>query len=203
MLWKKNVYSHIAKAKPERLRAKMLEIVSYIFSNPMGEYAAMGTFTPGWAARLEDGKSIHASDLRIIKRLLRVVSTGARLVMREFARIKEVSEGDARPLRQLSIVQFTVTEPDVLRAQRPAIPQRGGNAPPDDVWCPVLGGAMRIWRWPLPVLPPTTIPLPVQLQIAPTLSGAACLRPLMSPAPKVKKKSRFPWSGLQWFSHRA
>ncbi len=45
-----------------------------------------------------------AQDLSAVKRLLRVIACGARLVMREFARLKEVSEGDAKETSQLSIV---------------------------------------------------------------------------------------------------
>jgi len=157
------VYSHIAKAKPERLRERMLEIVSNILSTPMGEYAAMGTNTPGWVNRLEDGRITPVPDLRAIKRLLRVVSAGARLVMREYARIKEVSEGDARPLRQLSINQFMTAEPDTpdtTRIPRPIAPHHVGNSPPDDIWCPILASATKLWRWPLPVQPPPPPPWP-------------------------------------------
>ena len=58
---------------------------------------------PKWVARLEDHQIRTQVDLRAIKRFLRVIASGARLVMREFARLKEVSEGEARELRQLSI----------------------------------------------------------------------------------------------------
>ena len=57
------MHAYIAKAKPERLGGRMLEIVGNIFSSPMGEYAAMGTFTPGWVNRLEDGRVTPVLDL--------------------------------------------------------------------------------------------------------------------------------------------
>ena len=64
----------------------------------------MGTFIPKWVDRLHEKAIRPQRDLRCIKKFLRVVAAGARLVMREFARLKEISEGDARELRQLSLI---------------------------------------------------------------------------------------------------
>ena len=81
----------------------------------------MGTFIPEWVAHLEDGIILNQFELRAIKRFMRVIASGARLVMREYARLKEVSEGDTRELRQLSIVQFTETEPVTFKAPKPIV----------------------------------------------------------------------------------
>ncbi len=56
---------------------------------------------PGWVKRIEEPSIVSYHDLNAIKKFLRVVEGGARLEMREYSRIKEVAEGDARELRQL------------------------------------------------------------------------------------------------------
>ena len=50
--WKKSCYKFISKAKPERLRPIMMEIFSNMLSKEDGEFACMGTFTPGWVSHL-------------------------------------------------------------------------------------------------------------------------------------------------------
>ncbi len=109
-----------------------------------GEFAAVGTFTPGWVARVEDGLVRSQQDLFAIKKMLRVIAGGARLVMREFARLKEVSEGDAKELRQLSIAQFTRVElnPKEKRRMEPRV---GLNAPSDGVWLRSATGKLLSW----------------------------------------------------------
>ena len=69
----------------------------------------MGTFTPAWVSHLGVRK-LPDLDLRAVKRFLRHAVFGARGLMREYARIREVAEGDARPLRQLSIMQYVVED---------------------------------------------------------------------------------------------
>ena len=105
-LWIDNCRAYIEVAKPGHLRHKMLDILHEAVHSEGGEFACMGTFTPKWVGRLKDEATIPQTDLRAIKRFLRVIASGGRLVMREYARIKEVSEGEARELRQLSIAQF-------------------------------------------------------------------------------------------------
>jgi hypothetical protein len=67
----------------------------------------MGNFLKGWTERLGDGKPFSDRDARSLKKLLRVVVFGARVVMREFTRLRNVAKGDAKELRQTSIVQYT------------------------------------------------------------------------------------------------
>ena len=135
--WLDNCRSFISIVKPEKLRPKMLEILHHATKTEGGEYACLGTFIPSWVSHLEDGQILTQFDLRAIKKFLRVLASGARLVMREFARVKEVSEGNARELRQLSIVQFTEAEPTTAKSPKVQAgkPARN-NAPPDNSWGP-------------------------------------------------------------------
>jgi hypothetical protein len=110
-IWIDNCKAYIAVAKPGHLRHKMLDILHEAIHSEGGEFACLGTFMPKWAAKLEDGIIRTQAELRGVKKFLRVVAAGARLVMREYARLKEVSEGEARELRQLSIAQFIDTSP--------------------------------------------------------------------------------------------
>ncbi len=66
--------------------------------------------------------------------------------MREYSRIKEVSEGDARELRQLFIGRFI--GPDVVIKQRkPAVAWKVSNAPLDTVWDSIgTDGKHLVWR---------------------------------------------------------
>ena len=95
----------------------------------------MGTFIPKWVARLQEKAIRPQRDLRCIKKFLRVVAAGARLVMREFARLKEISEGDARELRQLSIVQFIEPQqPTVPKTRKQCNKADPSNSPRDTIW---------------------------------------------------------------------
>jgi hypothetical protein len=97
----------------------------------------MGTFTKKWTEQLEDGRKMNEYEIRWMKKVLRVIVSGARGVMREYTRLNEVSEGDARELRQTSIVQFTKevpgTEPKKKKAKKI---ERGepGWAPNLSIW---------------------------------------------------------------------
>ncbi len=97
----------------------------------------MVTFIPEWVGKIDDAVTMPAHDLNAIKKLLRVIAGGARLVMREYARLKEVSEGDPRKgskeLRQLSINQFA--KPTSVPKQR-KVPVLfcSSNSPPDSIW---------------------------------------------------------------------
>ena len=75
----------------------MTEIFSNMISKEDGEFACMGTFTPGWVSHLGNLR-LPDQDLRAIKRFLRHAVFGARCLMREYARIREVAKGDARLL---------------------------------------------------------------------------------------------------------
>ena len=105
-LWMDNCRSHVMSVNPARLRRLFSEILHHVWTSGEGDFAAVGTFIPGWVRKVDDGVVMSAQDLSEVKKLLRVIACGARLVMREFARLKEVSEGDAKETRQLSIVQF-------------------------------------------------------------------------------------------------
>ena len=81
-----------------------------------------------------DGRVRSQNELRAAKKMLRILVSGARLVMREYARLKEVAEGDARELRQLSINTF-VENGEIKRAKKIVKSVAvHSNSPPDSVW---------------------------------------------------------------------
>ena len=87
---------------------------------------------PGWVQHLKEDRILTAFELRALARFMRVVAVGSRLVMREYARIREVAEGDARPLRQLSIVQFvegSTSMSDTRKTREPRILNLGTGPP--------------------------------------------------------------------------
>ena len=136
-LWKDNCYEHVRCSRPARLRNKLLEIIHHVWTSDGGEFAALGTFIPGWVGRIDDAVIMPVQDLNAIRKLLRVIAGGARLVMREYARLKEVSEGDPRKgfkeLRQISIMQFA--KPGTVLKQRKApVLISATNSPPDSIW---------------------------------------------------------------------
>jgi hypothetical protein len=160
--WKKSCYKFISKAKPERLRPVMIEIFSNMVSIEDGEFACMGTFTPAWVAHL-GVRELPDLDLRAIKKFLRHAVFGARGLMREYARIREVAEGDARPLRQLSIMQYVVEEVPLegeKKKKRTVVDTASGTAPPIGSWQPSLGGWGRVhWSGGAPYAPPCASPI--------------------------------------------
>ena len=124
-IWMDSCFAHIRSAKPEQLRPRMLEYLHHATKSEGGEFACVGTFLPSWVDRLSVSLALTAFELRAMKRFMRVVAVGGRLVMREYARIREVAEGDARPLRQLSMVQFvegTTSASDSRKTRDPAPP---------------------------------------------------------------------------------
>ncbi len=127
-LWVSNCREHIAKSKPARLKNKLLEIMHHVLTSEGGEFAAVGTFLPGWVKKIEEPSVVSHQDLNAIKKILRVVAGGARLVMREYSRIKEVAEGDARELRQLSMGQFIGLDQEA-KQRNPAVVWKESNAP--------------------------------------------------------------------------
>ena len=96
----------------------MLEILHHAFNTKGGEHACLGAFLPSWVSNFDDGRIRSQVELRTAKKMLKVLATGARLVMREFARLKEVAEGDARELRQLSINAFIKESKTVSKATK-------------------------------------------------------------------------------------
>ena len=129
----------------------MLEILHHATETEGGEYACVGTFIPGWVAHLEDRVILNQFELRAIKKFLRVIASGARLVMREYARLKEVSEGGTRELRQLSIAQFT-DKPVVFKEPKIKVGKMvKGNAPPDNAWGPTTRTQGKKLRWSLQI----------------------------------------------------
>ena len=127
----------------------MMEIYSNMLSKEDGEFACMGTFTPGWVSHLGELR-IPDQDLRGVKKFLRHAVFGARCLMREYARIREVAEGDARPLRQTSIMQYVVEEvpaDKMIKGKKPAPVVEMGSSPPIDIWASTAGGWGRvIWK---------------------------------------------------------
>ena len=86
--------------------------------------------------------------------------------MREYARIREVAEGDARPLRQLSIMQYVVEEvplEESKKKNRTVVDAVLGTAPPIGSWQPSLGGWGRVtWSGGVPYVPPCAPLTPVR-----------------------------------------
>ena len=138
-LWVDSCRSYVLSAKPVRLRRLFSEILHHVWSSSEGEFAAVGTFTPGWVKRVDDGVVKSAQDLSAVKKVLRVIACGARLVMREFARLKEVSEGDAKETSQLSIVQF-VREQQVPKVIKKRCPPRGEECPTGHYMAEIIDG---------------------------------------------------------------
>jgi hypothetical protein len=216
--WLDNCRAYISTAKPEKLRPKMLEILHHATKTEGGEYACVGTFIPGWVAHLEDRVILNQFELRAIKKFMRVIASGARLVMREYARLKEVSEGGSRELRQLSISQFTdkpvaFKEPKI-KVGKPV----KGNAPPDNAWRPTTQTQGKKLRWSLQIQSALIMDglIGIQASGGPNqrnlnLSGSKETPrspfPPMGPIPertiakgRMKSKASFPWKGLNWFN---
>ena len=222
--WLDNCRAFIAIVKPEKLRPKMLEILHHATKSEGGEFACLGTFIPGWVSHLEDAQILSQYEIRAIKKFLRVLASGARLVMREFARIKEVSEGSARELRQLSIAQFTEAEPITPRIPKAQVgkPFRT-NAPPDNVW----GSSKRVHeiklKWTLRIQQALItdnlvgdlsdvrlVQSSISERIRPSANKRGSSLPGMGAFPekaiaKGKKAlgrsaAFFPWTGLNWFN---
>ena len=145
----------------------MLEIFSNMVSKEDGEFACMGTVTPGWVSHLGELK-LPDLDLRAIKRFLRHAVFGARGLMREYARIREVAEGDARPLRQTSIMQYVVEDVPIEekpKAKKAATVIESGYSPPIDIWSPSVGGWGRVtWKGSDVCSPPCVSIPPVRLR---------------------------------------
>jgi hypothetical protein len=104
--WKSECYAHVDKQSNVGTKAILLEILHHAFNSSGGEHACLGAFIPSWVKNFNDDRTKTQNELRAAKKLLRILASGARLVMREYARLKEVAEGDARELRQLSINAF-------------------------------------------------------------------------------------------------
>ena len=116
----------------------------------------MGTFIPTWVKRLENEIALPQVELRVIKRFLRVIASGGRLVMREYARIKEVSEGEARELRQLSIAQFVDSRPQATKGCKKLVGKANPkNSLVDSIWgASDRSSECRLeWRGGVPVRP--------------------------------------------------
>ena len=115
-------------------------------------------------------------------------------MMREYSRIKEVSEGDARELRQLSIGQFLGLDA-VVKQRKPAVAWKASNAPPDTVWDSTdTDGKHLEWK--------TLEPMD-RTEIRDHLGMAQPKRRTALQTSVPIKKKQNPWkSGLQWFSPR-
>ena len=140
-----------------------------------------------------------AQDLSAVKKLLRVIACGARLVMREFARLKEVSEGDAKETRQLSMVQF-VRDQQVPKVIEKRSPHVEGNAPPDTIWLR-SSTAGRTLRWPLADGIPDAQANATQPRVVRSVTGDR-RAPLVGVSRKPRAGSRWK-SGLNWFSPKS
>ena len=211
--WIDNCKAYIEAAKPGHLKHRMLDILYEAVHADGGEFACLGTFMPEWVARLEDHQIRTQVDLREIKRFLRVIASGARLVMREFARLKEVSEGEARELRQLSIVQFT--EHRLLPKTAPRKPKGKAdpnNAPKDSIWGPTDRSIDCRLEWSgrlqcALIMDSLSDGLTGtgnrdhQTLIPGALPPVEAVRTVRACRPSAKGSTPFfPWTGLNWFN---
>ena len=209
-LWVDNCRAYISTSKPEHLRHTMFNILHEAMHSEGGEFACLGTFIPKWVDRLQEKTIRPQRDLRLIKKFLRVVAAGAHLVMREFARLKEISEGDARELRQLSIVQFT--EPQQLavpKARKQSNKADPSNSPRDTIWGSTDGSPDCRLEWTgriqSALILDATIDLPgsVKGQGQSLIPGA---RPPVAATINNQSRRRsdktayFPWTGLNWYN---
>jgi hypothetical protein len=200
-LWTNNCKAYATSVKQVGPRKKMMEILHHVLHSEDGEFAAMGTFTPNWTAKVSGSSISTAAELRLLKKFLRVISAGARLVMREYARIKEIEEGNAGELRQLSINQFTKPEEKPITPKaRP--PSSCGSSPSDDVWHSSGANACKKLTW-------SHQPCVREGMLATPKKQQPALRQLplvvTGSKPKIKeaqaKARRTAMSnGLQWFS---
>jgi hypothetical protein len=134
-LWKSECYAYAGKQNRADIKATLLEILHHAFSTKGGEHACLGAFVPSWVRNFDDGVMRTEVELRAAKKMLRVLASGARLVMREFARIREVAEGDARELRQLSINAFVAGGKAKSKvAKKGSRISACTNSPPDSAW---------------------------------------------------------------------
>ena len=176
-----------------------MEILYHVWSSSEREFAAVGTFTPGWVKRVDDGIDLSAQDLNAVKKLFRVIACGARLVMREYARLKTVSEGDAKETRQLSMTQF-VSDRHVPKDREKKCAPVGKNAPPDTIWVrSSLAG--RTFRWAF------ADGIPAVQAMGPESRRAVAPTGEIRTPPSVRRRRLPPamkWkSGLNWFSPKA
>jgi hypothetical protein len=185
-LWLANCKEHIRTAKPARVRNKLSELLHHIWTSEGGEFAAVGTFIPGWVARVDEPKIMSVQELASVKKFLRVVAGGARLVMREYSRLKEVSDGDARELRQLSIAQFT--KADVAKPPKTIPRTEHFSSPSDNVWeATDIQGRLR-WS---------------ARREEETAEPGTATRALNGKGSKLNPRRTNPWkTGLNWFSPR-
>jgi hypothetical protein len=121
------------------------------------------------------------------------------LVMREFAKLKEVSEGDAKGTRQLSMVQF-VRNQQVPKVIEKRCPHVEGNAPPDTIWLR-SSTAGRTLRCPLADGIPDAQAKVTQPRVVRSGTGDRCA-PLVGVGQKPRAGSRWK-SGLNWFSPKS
>ena len=209
--WIDNCKAYIAVAKPGHLRHKMLDILHEAIHSDGGEFACLGTFMPKWVAKLEDGIIRTQVELRGIKKFLRVVAAGARLVMREYARLKEVSEGEARELRQLSIAQFIDTSLAVVKRSHKIHGRVDpSNAPKDTIW----GSSNRTtdsrmeWKGRIQsaLIMDAVVDSPKTTMAKQTLIPGACPPRIAVTSNRTRQPTTkgstpyFPWTGLNWFN---
>jgi hypothetical protein len=134
-LWRSECYAHADKQSSAGSKAMMMEILHHAFNSKGGEHACMGAFTPEWVNNFNDGRVKSQVELRAAMKMLRILASGARSVMREYARLKEVAEGDARELRQLSINAFVrVGTPKVKIKPKARLNNHHANSPADSAW---------------------------------------------------------------------
>ena len=74
--------------------------------------------------------------------------------MREFVRLKNVAKGDAKELRQTSIVQYTAPPATVKPTKKPKDRDPLAGAPSLDCWRVQGAGALRKATWDGPPSPP-------------------------------------------------
>ncbi len=101
--WKKSIGEAIKKA-PRNLRQLMEEYMQEGFHGQGGECAVVGTYIKPWVNRLRGDYEFQAGELKHMKKMMRTVTWGARLVMREYARLRDTGDKmESANLRQTGI----------------------------------------------------------------------------------------------------
>ena len=131
-------------------------------------------------------------------------------MMREYARLKEVSEGEARELRQLSIAQFIDTSPSVVKQRNKTVGRADpSNAPKDSIWgstdCTI--DCRLEWKGCIQsALIMDAVPDPSATMETQTLIPGARPPRVSIPSNRTRRPATkgptpyFPWTGLNWFN---
>ena len=102
--WKGNIESIIRRERCVRMASIMRELWHNMHNKEGGSFACVGMFRVDWVAGLGGYGKLNKMERRSIDKFMREAVSGGRDLLRTYARIKEVSVGTAKELRQTSIL---------------------------------------------------------------------------------------------------